>query len=244
MNLIITPEGEEAGVWMSRLETFGRTLVIAPHPDDEVLGAGGTIARLVGSGQDVVVAIVTTGQPPDFAAEDVARVQRETESAHKLLGVRETVWLGLPAARLAETPRHQLNAALRKLVVDVRPHTIFTPFLGDIHIDHQLVFEATMVASRPHQSEFPARILAYETLSETNWNAPLLTPAFIPNVFIDITATLELKLQAMQRFGSQLREAPHERSLNALRALATLRGATVHCPAAEAFVLVRDFIEA
>jgi N-acetylglucosamine malate deacetylase 1 len=227
-----------------RLETFGRTLVVAPHPDDEVLGAGGTIARLARAGQDVVVAIVTSGKPPDFSDEHVARVRREAEQAHELLGVRKTLWLDLPAARLAETPRHELNAALRRAVVEVEPRTILTPFLGDIHIDHQLVFEAVMVASRPHQAQFPATILAYETLSETNWNAPLLTPPFTPNMFIDISDTLDLKLQAMQLFGSQLRDAPHERSLEALKALATLRGATVHRYAAEAFVLVRDVVEA
>jgi LmbE family N-acetylglucosaminyl deacetylase len=227
-----------------RLETFGRTLVVAPHPDDEILGAGGTIARLANAGQDVVVAVVTTGQPPDYSPEHVDRVRSEAEEAHKLLGVRETLWLGLPAARLAETPRNQLNAAVRKAVIDIVPRTILVPFIGDIHIDHQLVFEAAMVASRPHQREFPTTILAYETLSETNWNAPLLTPAFTPNVFVDISDTLETKLRAMKLFGSQVREAPHERSLEALRALATLRGATVHRDAAEAFVLVRDLIEA
>jgi LmbE family N-acetylglucosaminyl deacetylase len=245
VRIIARAASKDIGVWMSRrLETFGRTLVIAPHPDDEVLGAGGTIARLVAAGQDVVVAVVTSGQPPDYPAEDVARVRREAEKAHKLLGVRETLWLGLPAARLAETPRNQLNGALREAIVHTQPRTILAPFLGDIHIDHQLVFEAVMVASRPHQTEFPATILAYETLSETNWNAPLLTPAFTPNVFIDISDSLDLKLQAMQLYASQLRASPHERSLEALRALATLRGATVHCHAAEAFVLVRDLIKA
>lgn len=226
-----------------RLESFGRTLVIAPHPDDEILGAGGTIARLTKAGCDVVVAVVTTGRPPDYLAADVARVRDEATRAHKMLGVRDTLWLDQPAAQLAETPRRALNAALRNVVVEVEPQTILMPFVGDIHIDHQLVFEAVMVASRPHQSVYPATILAYETLSETNWNAPYLTPGFQPNVFVDITDTLDAKLEAMQVFGSQVRAPPHERSLEALKALATLRGATVHRSAAEAFVLIRDVIK-
>ena len=225
-----------------RLEVFGRTLVVAPHPDDETLGAGGTIARLAKAGHQVTVAVVTTGQPPDYSASDVAKVRHEAEQAHAILGVRQTLWLDLPAARLVETPRRALNAALQKVIAQTEPTTMLLPFVGDVHIDHQLTFEAGMVAARPHQAAYPATILAYETLSETNWNAPYLTPGFLPNVFIDITDTLELKLAAMRTYGSQLRASPHERSIEALKALATLRGATVHRPAAEAFVLVRDVI--
>ena len=177
-----------------RLEVFGRTLVVAPHPDDETLGAGGTIARLAKAGHQVTVAVVTTGQPPDYSASDVAKVRHEAEQAHAILGVRQTLWLDLPAARLVETPRRALNAALQKAIAQTEPTTMLLPFVGDVHIDHQLVFEAGMVAARPHQAAYPATILAYETLSETNWNAPYLTPGFIPNVFIDITDTLELKL--------------------------------------------------
>ena len=114
------------------------------------------------------------------------------------------------------------------------------PFPGDIHRDHQLVFEAAMVAARPAGPVYPLRILAYETLSETNWNAPFLTPAFTPNVFIDIAETLETKLAAFAAFASQVRAFPAERSVEALSALARLRGATVHRAAAEAFVLVRE----
>jgi len=225
-----------------RLEVFGRTLVVAPHPDDETLGAGGTIARLAKAGHQVTVAVVTTGQPPDYSASDVARVRQEAEQAHAILGVKQTLWLDLPAARLVETPRRALNAALQSAIAQTEPTTMLLPFVGDVHIDHQLTFEAGMVAARPHQAAYPATILAYETLSETNWNAPYLTPGFIPNVFIDITDTLDLKLAAMRTYGSQLRASPHERSIEALKALATLRGATVHRPAAEAFVLVRDVI--
>jgi N-acetylglucosamine malate deacetylase 1 len=226
----------------SRWDVFGSTLVLSAHPDDETLGAGGTIARLAKAGHEVSVAVVTTGQPPDFSASDVAKVRSEAEKAHAILGVRETLWLDLPAARLSETPRPALNAAIRDVVARIMPATLLVPFAGDIHVDHQLTFQSAMVAARPHQAAYPTTILAYETLSETNWNAPYLTPNFVPNVFIDISDTLDLKLQAMGMYVSQLRASPHERSIEALKALATLRGATVHRPAAEAFVLVRDVI--
>lgn len=223
-------------------QVFGRTLVLAPHPDDEVLGAGGTIARLADAGNDVFVAVVTRGEPPTYTAEMTAAVRAEAALAHASLGVRETLWLDQPAARLSEVPHGALNAVIRKLVLDVDPDTLILPFVGDIHRDHQLSFLSGLVAARPHQARFPTTILAYETMSETNWNAPYLSPPFIPNLFIDITATLDRKLAAMRMFGSQLRDFPHERSLEALKALAMLRGATVHLPAAEAFVVIRQVI--
>ena len=224
------------------LEVFGPTLVIAPHPDDEVLGAGGTIAGLARAGHEVRVAVVTTGQPPDYSPSQIAEVRSEAERAHAVLGVRETLWLDFPAARIAETPPRALNAALRELVLRTEPALMLVPFVGDIHVDHQLIFQSAMVAARPHQPGYPRTILAYETLSETNWNAPYLTPGFQPNVFVDIADTLELKLEAMRMYGSQARAAPHERSIDTLKALATLRGSTVHLPAAEAFVLIRTVI--
>jgi N-acetylglucosamine malate deacetylase 1 len=219
---------------------LGRTLVMAPHPDDEILGAGGTIARLTAEGEDVFVAVVTEGRPPAFSASMVATVQQEALSAHKLLGVKETFWLKQPAAALSEIPHSSLNAAIFDVVTKINPTTLLIPFVGDIHMDHQLTFLSSLVASRPHQNVFPKTILAYETLSETNWNAPYITPSFVPNVFINIQDYISKKLDAMRIFSSQLKQFPHERSIEALSALAVLRGATVACRAAEAFVMVRQ----
>ncbi|GGE14533.1 PIG-L domain-containing protein [Polymorphobacter glacialis] len=222
------------------IDRIARALVLAPHPDDEVLGVGGVMARLANLGARVEVAIVTEGKPPQYSAEQVAAVRAEAGAAHARLGIAHTHYLGLPAAGLDRLPHAELNRAIGDLVVAVRPDTLFVPFPGDIHRDHQLVFEAAMVAARPAGPVYPLRILAYETLSETNWNAPFLTPAFTPNVFIDIADTLETKLAAFAAFASQVRAFPAERSVEALSALARLRGATVHRAAAEAFVLVRE----
>ncbi len=227
---------------MAIAEEFGRTLVVAPHPDDEVLGAGGTMARLADAGAEVGVAIVTTGRPPQYSADSVATTRNEAKAAHAALGIAETFWLDQPAAQLAETPHGELNAALGKVIADFSPSTLLLPFLGDIHIDHTLVFLSSLVAARPNRPDYPRCILAYETLSETNWNAPYVTPGFIPNVFVDIADTLDRKLAAMQMFQSQLRQSPNERSVETLRALAVLRGSTVHCPAAEGFVQIRRVV--
>jgi LmbE family N-acetylglucosaminyl deacetylase len=219
-----------------------RVLVIAPHPDDEVLGAGGTIARLSDAGAEVVVGIVTKGAPPLFAETRVEEVRCEAQAAHAHLGVARTVLLSQPAARLDEVPHYRLNQVLAELVREVSPDTLLLPFGGDIHLDHQLTFLSGMVAARPHRASFPNRVLCYETLSETNWNAPLVSPTFAPNVFIDISAQLERKLEAMSLYGSQQRDFPHERSLATIRALAMLRGSTVHRAAAEAFMLIRQVV--
>jgi N-acetylglucosamine malate deacetylase 1 len=219
--------------------TLGRVLVIAPHPDDEVLGCGGTMARAAEEGGEVHVAVVTRGRPPAFAEEAAERVRAEATAAHRHLGIHRSHWLDLPAAQLSETAHATLNEALARLVREIRPDTLFVPFVGDVHLDHQLIFLSSLVAARPHQAEYPSRVLAYETVSETNWNAPFVAPSFLPNVFIGIERTLERKLEAAALFASQLRPFPHERSLETLRALATVRGTAMHRPAAEAFVLVR-----
>ncbi|WP_407946684.1 PIG-L deacetylase family protein [Pararhizobium mangrovi] len=223
-------------------QAFERTLVVAPHPDDEVLGAGGTMAALTQAGCSVFVAVVTTGKAPDFDMRQVTTVREECARAHEKLGVRETLWLDQPAARLSEVAHVELNAALSGVVDAVRPGALVLPFVGDIHMDHQLTFLSGLVAARPHGPKFPPLVLAYETLSETNWNAPYLSPSFQPNYFVDISSTIDLKLDAMAAFSSQVRSFPHERSIEALEALAVMRGVTVGCAAAEAFVLLRNVI--
>ena len=225
---------------MSLLDRIRRALVIAPHHDDEVLGCAGTIARLSDAGRIVHVAIVTRGAPPRFDARFVDEIRAEALAAHALLGVARTHFLDLPAAELDKVPQADLNDAVGAAVAEAAPDTVFIPFLGDLHRDHQLVFAAALVACRPGARPFPTRLLAYETLSETNWNGPYVTPGFAPNVFIDVTPTLERKLEAMRLYRSQLRPPPSERSLEALRSLALLRGAGAHRSAAEAFVLLRE----
>lgn len=227
---------------MVEIQSFGRTLVIAPHPDDEVLGAGGLIARLADAGSEVTVAVVTSGRPPAYSRESVSQVQSEARSAHRHLGVSRTLFLDLPATQLSETPVTVLNSAIENVVHEYRPETILLPFVGDIHVDHQKIFLSGMVASRPHTAVYPRTILAYETLSETNWNAPYVSPSFIPNCFIDIGTHIDRKIEAMKMFQSQVRDAPHERSVEVIKALATLRGGTVHRKAAEAFIIVRHVI--
>lgn len=217
-----------------------RVAVVAPHPDDEILGCGGTMARSAAAGAEVHVIVVTRGEPPLFDEELVQQIRAETLRAHDMIGVAGTRFLDFPAAGLDQIRRSDLNHALSSALARIEPDLLLIPFIGDIHLDHQIVFNAALVHARPRSGSGPSCVLAYETLSETNWLAPGITPAFIPNIFVDISATLDQKIAAFRAFQSQVKPSPDERSVEAISALAMLRGATVHRNAAEAFVLVRQ----
>lgn len=223
-------------------DTIRRVLVVAPHPDDEVLGCGGTMMRFANMGAEVHVAIMTRAGADRFGADMAQTGRREARQAHELLAVSQTHFLDFPAAELDTVPHAEINASLGALMTDIAPDTLFVPFLGDIHLDHQLIFLSSMVAARPRGGRGPARVYSYETLSETNWYAPGVTPNFAPNMFIDISETLEAKLAAFRCYQSQMKAPPDERSQEVIRALATLRGATVHVSAAEAFILLRQVL--
>lgn len=222
------------------IDRIKRALVIAPHPDDEILGCGGTIARLVDGGCHVEVVVATRGHAPRFSQAQVDQVRDEARQAHTVLGVAHTYFLDFPAAALDQVPRSDLNAGIAGVVQSARPDTLFIPFVADLHFDHGLIFEAAMVAARPLGEDYPKRILAYETVSETNWAAPYLSPSFQPNIFIDIGAHLDKKIEAFGCFASQVRPFPNERSFETLRALAQVRGSCVSRSAAEAFVMIRE----
>lgn len=224
----------------SMLDCISRALVIAPHPDDEVLGCGGTMMRLAQKGAQVHVAIVTKAGADRFGPDVASTGRNEAREAHALLQVARTHFIDLPAAELDRVAHADMNAALGALVAEVAPDTLFVPFIGDVHLDHQLTFLSAMVAARPRGGKGPQRIYCYETLSETNWYAPGITPAFVPNVYVDIGSTLEAKVQAFHCYRSQVKQAPDERSPEVIRALACFRGATVHRSAAETFMLIRQ----
>ena len=215
-------------------------MVIAPHPDDEVLGAGATMARFSEEGHEVYVCIVTRGQPPMFDEASVERVRREAVQADRSLGVRKTIFLdGFPAALLDTIPHSRLNAALAEVVEDVDPEVLLIPHAGDLHMDHRLVFESALVAVRPTARPSLRSVLAYETLSETDWKAPRVGPSFEPTTHVEVGPYLERKLDAMRIFESQVKDFPHPRSLGSLRALARMRGGSVGFQAAEAFMMIR-----
>lgn len=215
-------------------------LVVAPHPDDEVLGCGGTIAKYADNGDDVYVAIVTKGEEPLFKVEQVVDVRNECLKADRVLGVKETIFMDFPASMIENVPRYKFNEAFIQLIQRIRPDIVYIPHRGDMQLDHKMVVDAAMVALRPKYKHVVKRIYAYETLSETGWDIPNVTNEFIPNVYNNISKFMDKKIEAMQMFKTQLSAYPNARSLKAVEALAMYRGATVNMNAAEAFSLVRE----
>jgi LmbE family N-acetylglucosaminyl deacetylase len=224
------------------MSTSECVLVIAPHPDDEVLGCGGVIARHSRRGDQVHVVIVTRGIPEIFPPESIENTRLELNEAHHILGVASVIFLDFPAPRLDVTSGQVIADSIRAVVSELHPDTIYLPHHGDIHGDHRAVNMATIIAARPNGAVCVSRLLAYETLSETEWGNLSSSDAFRPTVFVDISDYLPDKLKAMECYESQLKHSPHARSLEAIRALATYRGHTVNLAAAEAFMLVREIV--
>jgi len=214
-----------------------KILVIAPHPDDEVLGCGGTIARHSANGHDVYLCIVTKAYTPDWSEEFIKNREVEIKNASQILGIEEVLFLNFPTAKLDQIPQKDLNDALINVIRKIGPDILYVPSKCDLNRDHRLVFEAALVASRPGKERIKY-ILCYETLSETEWGKPL-GKNFIPNVYVDISSTLEKKLDAMKAYQSELRGFPHPRSLEGIRVLAMQRGLESGMQYAEAFYLIR-----
>jgi LmbE family N-acetylglucosaminyl deacetylase len=219
-----------------------KILVLAPHPDDEVLGCGGTIAKHVQQGDEVHLCIVTKAYAPDWSEEFLKNRPREIKNASKILGIKRVYFLDFPAVKLDTVPQKELNEAISRVVERVRPYAAYIPHKGDINKDHRLVFEAALVALRPKPKISAKKVLAYETLSETEWGIPEPKEVFLPNFYVDISDTLRIKLKAMMAYKSELKSYPHPRSLKGIRALAIKRGSEVGLKAAEAFMLVREIL--
>lgn len=217
-----------------------KILVIAAHPDDEVLGCGGTIANYVKRGDEVYRCIATMAYPPDWSEDIIREKKEEAIEAGRILGIKESYFLDLPTVKLDTIPQKELVEHISKCVSVVQPTVVYTTHRGDVNKDHRLLFEATMVATRPTPGNSVRKVLSYETLSETEWAAPFVENIFIPNVYVDISKTLETKLKAMSVYKTELKEYPHPRSLEAITALAKTRGSQVGVAAAEAFVLIRE----
>jgi LmbE family N-acetylglucosaminyl deacetylase len=216
-------------------------LVITAHPDDEVLGMGGTIAKhALHEGATVTVLCVTDGSssqyPGDRAVLEIK--QAEAKRSAKLLGVHEYRQHNLPDMRLDTTPHVDINAVIEEAVTELAPETVYTVH-PDVNMDHQAVFRSVMVATRPRTGGPVRRVLSYAPISSVEWTPPF-EATFTPTWFSDITTTLQTKVAAFECYETETRPWPHPRSSKAIRAHAAACGSGIGRDAAEPFVLIRQ----
>jgi len=223
-----------------------RILIIAAHPDDEVLGCGGAMARLAQEGNEVFIAILGEGITSRYAQREKAdqvqlRTLRERSlKVAKLLGAKDLFLFQLPDNRFDSVPLLDVVKIIEDMVDRLKPQVIYTQHGGDLNIDHVVTFRATLTATRPVAGCPVKTVYAYEVGSSSEWAFQQFSPHFHPNVFVDIAKTLELKIQAMETYESEARPFPHPRSPEALRAAAQRWGSVAGLQAAEAFHCVRD----
>jgi N-acetylglucosamine malate deacetylase 1 len=216
-------------------------LVVAAHPDDEVLGCGGTIARHCAAGDRVAVLILADGVTSrgNIAPADLKERQSAARNANAILGVQDVTLLAYPDNRMDEVVLLDVVKDVEQLIARCQPDTIYTHHAGDVNIDHRRVHDAVIAACRPQPGHSVRRLLFCETPSSTEWRPPASQPVFAPNWYVDISLTLQIKLQALATYQAELREFPHPRSLQGVKHLAGWRGACVGVVAAEAFELGR-----
>lgn len=214
-------------------------LVIAAHPDDEVLGVGGTMIKHVSSGDNVYVYIVTDGSSTQYEGNSkiLEKKKEEAKKANFKLGVKEIIFGNLPDMKLDTIPHVQINKEISKVIEKIKPQIVYTHHYGDLNKDHQEVYKSTLVACRPYNSSVKELYL-YEILSSSEWGE--MSSQIKPMLFQKLTKDeLELKIEAMKEYESELRDYPHPRSLEGIINLSKFRGQMISKEYAEAFEIVR-----
>ena len=229
-----------------------RVLIFAAHPDDEVLGCGGTIAYHRSVGDDVGVCYLSEGVSSRFSVEkfqdsmswmqEVVDREKMAQRAAAILDFEILEFLRLPNLRTQDLPLLEIVKKLIPIIENYKPDIVYVNFPGDLNTDHTVTFDAVFTALRPSSIHNVKQILCYEVLSSTEW-APNISPiSFRPNTYIEVEEFFDLKLQSINAYEFEMRPAPHPRSTSVISALATLRGSEVGLNMAEAFVSIRNVI--
>lgn len=224
-----------------------KVLVIAAHPDDEILGMGGSIKKLTRSGHNVKILIMATGitsrlslnSKIDTATKkQLKQLHNDAKKASKILGVTKLEMLNLSDNEMDKISNLEVTKKIEKVIEKFKPDTVFTHSEHDLNIDHRITYNATITATRPYQKSTVKKILTFEVPSSTEWN---FSKTFSPNIFIDITKELSYKIRSMKAYKTELRAYPHPRSTKGLEIIAKRWGTVSGYKAAEAFCLVREF---
>jgi LmbE family N-acetylglucosaminyl deacetylase len=220
-----------------------KILIIAAHPDDEVLGCGGTAARLVKQGNEAYTLILGEGitsrdnsRQREKREQEIVQLKKQVHEANSVIGIKEVFTHDFPDNRFDSIQLLDIVKVIETIKNKVKPDIVFTHFEQDLNIDHRVTFQAVLTAVRPIAGETVKEIYSFEVLSSTEWNFPL---RFSPDVFFDISETIDIKLAAMERYQSELKEYPHPRSIKGIRLNAEQWGMKTGLKYAEAFKLIR-----
>ena len=220
-----------------------KILIVAAHPDDEVLGCFGTVARLIQEGYEAYTLILGEGKTSrdeerqvDIRLDDLAILSSEIENANNIIGIKKVFVESFPDNRFDSVDLLDIIKVVLKVKEEVQPDIIFTHYEHDLNIDHQVTYKAVMTATRPMENECVKEIYSFEILSSTEWNYPL---SFSPDTYFDINNTLDQKIEAMEKYASELCDYPHPRSLEGINLNARYQGMRVGKRAVEAFKSVR-----
>jgi LmbE family N-acetylglucosaminyl deacetylase len=216
-----------------------KLLLVCAHPDDEILGAGATVARLIKEGAEGHTLILGIGitSRDYWIPQDLEILDQATHRANEIIGIKLPLFLNELADNQFDTfPLLDITKMIEKVVEEIKPNIIFTHSRNDLNIDHRITYQAVITATRPMKDCPVKEIYSFEVPSSTEWEFP---HSFSPNVFFDVTTTMQLKLEAMKQYESELREWPHPRSIKGISTLAEYRGMQAGMYYAEAFEAVR-----
>jgi LmbE family N-acetylglucosaminyl deacetylase len=226
-----------------------KVLVVAAHPDDEVLGCGGTIARLAQEGCEIHVLLAAEGLTSRQSARDHSALTEEfselyeaAKKANALLGVKSLEFLGFPDNRMDSVDLLDITKKIEAKLEFFQAEEVYTHFPSDLNVDHRLLAESVLTATRPMPGQKVKKLFFFEVVSSTDWRFSGERSLFSPNVFVNIEKTLEKKLSALEVYAGEMRPFPHARSVENVKNLAAVRGAHVGFRAAEAFMLGRELV--
>lgn len=224
-------------------------LVVAAHPDDEVLGCGATIARLIAEGWSVHVLIVAEGATSRSVTRDtsfhqgaLSELAKCAEEANSILGSTSVKLCSMPDNRMDGVELLDVVKLVEAEIARHQPCLVMTHHVGDVNVDHRVLHDAVIAACRPQPQHSVKNLLFFEVPSSTEWRPAASGMCFTPNYFYDVTDFLAQKMDALRAYESEMRDFPHPRSIDAVEHLARWRGATVGCAAAEAFMLGRCIV--
>ena len=236
-----------------------KILIIVAHPDDEVLGMGGTIKKLAKEGHNIKIVILATGitsrRSPNYSnstdykldkklenitKKQLKELQKDAKNASKILGVTKLTMMNFPDNEMDKITNLEITKTIEKIINEFKPQIVYTHSEYDLNIDHRIIHNSVLTATRPSQKFTVKKVIAFEVPSSTEWN---FSKKFIPNIFVDISKELSVKTRAMKAYQNEIRKFPHPRSIEGLEVIAKRWGTVSGFRAAEAFCLIREFTE-